>query len=67
MEVFNKVVVLLVLIVFIGLVLSLPIWLLWNSCLVPAIDGIHEITWLQAWGLNILCTGLFKDTSVSKK
>jgi hypothetical protein len=45
-----------------GLILSLPIYLLWNSCLVPAVDGVHEIGWLQAWGLNILCTGLFKSS-----
>ena len=67
MEIFNKIVGIIAVIVFIGLLLSLPIWLLWNACLVPAIDGVHEITWLQAWGLNILCTGLFKETGVSKK
>jgi hypothetical protein len=67
MEMLVKILGVVALIVLLGLVLSLPIWLLWNSCLVPAIDGINEITWLQAWGLNILCTGLFKDTSVSKK
>ena len=56
-----------VLVVVLGLLLSLPIWLLWNACLVPAIEGVREITWLQAWGLSILCTGLFKDTSITKK
>lgn len=47
-------------IVILGLVLSLPIWILWNSCLVGAIDGVREITWLQAWGINVLFAGLFK-------
>ena len=55
-----------VLVVVLGLLLSLPIWLLWNDCLVSAIDGVHEITWLQAWGLNILCTSLFKSTTSTK-
>jgi hypothetical protein len=67
MEVFNKFVGIIVLVVLLGLLLSLPIWLLWNSCLVPAVDGVHEISWLQAWGLNILCTGLFKSGLESKK
>ena len=52
-------------IILLGLLLSLPIWLLWDACLVPAITGVNEISWLQAWGLNILCTGLFKDTGIS--
>lgn len=67
MELFNKIVGMVVLIVLLGLFLSLPIWLLWNSCLVPAVDGVHEIGWLQAWGLNILCTGLFKSSLETKK
>jgi hypothetical protein len=61
MEVVTKIVGLVVIVVLLGLVLSLPIWLLWNSCLVPAVNGVNEISWLQAWGLNILCTGLFKS------
>jgi hypothetical protein len=61
MEVIVKILGALGIIILLGLVLSLPIWLLWNSCLVPAINGVNEISWLQAWGLNILCTGLFKS------
>ena len=68
MELFNKIVGVIVLSIILGLILSLPIYLLWNSCLVPAVDGVHEIGWLQAWGLNILCTGLFKSNlEFSKK
>lgn len=66
MDILVKILGVAAVIIVLGFVLSLPIWLLWNSCLVPAIDGVHEITWLQAWGLNVLCTGLFKET-VSKK
>ena len=67
MEIVSKIFGIIAVVVLLGLLLSLPIWLLWNACLVPAIDGVHEITWLQAWGLNILCTGLFKETGISKK
>ena len=45
-----------------GLLFSLPVYLLWNGCLVGAITGVNEITWLQAWGLNVLCGFLFKTT-----
>jgi hypothetical protein len=40
--------------------------MLWNGCLVDAIEGVKEVTWLQAWGLNILAGFLFK-TTVNKK
>jgi hypothetical protein len=49
-----------------GLLMSLPIWLLWNYCLVSAVDGIHEVSWLQAWGIYILSNFLFKRTNVAK-
>ena len=49
-----------------GLLLSLPVMLLWNLCLVPAIPGVLEIGWLQAWGLMILCGFLFKPITSSK-
>lgn len=46
-----------------GLLMSLPVYLLWNYCLVGAIDGVRSVTWLQAWGLYILCNFLFKSTA----
>lgn len=49
----------------IGLIMSFPIYLLWNGCLIDAVDGVHKITWLQAWGLMALFSMLFK-TSVSR-
>jgi len=45
--------------------LSWPVYMLWNGCLVDAITGVKEVTWLQAWGLNILTGIMFKST-VSK-
>ena len=55
-----------VLVVVLGLLFSLPVMLLWNGCLVGAISGINDITWLQAWGIMVLFGILFK-TSVSTK
>jgi len=46
-----------------GLLLSLPVMLLWNYCLVGAVAGVAEIGWLQAWGILILCGFLFKSSS----
>jgi hypothetical protein len=50
-----------------SLLLSLPVYFLWNECLVGAIDGVKEVTWLQAWGLNILSGFLFRTTVSTKK
>ena len=51
---------------FLSFVLSWPVMMLWNGCFVGAIDGVKEITWLQAWGLQFLFGLLFKST-VTKK
>jgi len=52
-------------VVFFGLLMSLPVMLLWNYCLVGAVVGVNAIGWLQAWGIMILCGFLFK-ASISK-
>lgn len=59
-------VVVLAIVVILGLVLSFPLMLLWNGCLVPAVSGLSEITWLQAWGILIASNLLFKSTSYKK-
>lgn len=43
--------------------LSLPVYLLWNGCLVGAVAGVSEVSWLQAWGLTVLCSFLFKTST----
>ena len=53
-------------VVFVGLLFSLPVMLLWNAALVPAIPGIKTIGWLQAWGILMLCGFLFKPMTTSK-
>jgi hypothetical protein len=57
---------LLVVLVLFSLLLAWPVMELWNQCLVPAVDGVKEIGWLQAWGLQFLFGILFK-TTVTKK
>lgn len=52
--------------VLLSLLFSLPVFYLWNGCLVGAITGVNEVTWLQAWGLNILAGFLFKTTVTNK-
>ena len=59
-------VVVLLIVVVVGLLLSFPLMLLWNACLVPAVSGLSEITWLQAWGILIASNLLFKSTSYKK-
>jgi hypothetical protein len=52
--------------VLLSFVLSWPVYMLWNGCLVGAVAGVSEVTWLQAWGISILCGLLFKTTVNSK-
>lgn len=54
-----------ILAVVFSFLLSLPVMLLWDG-IMPAIFGLHEITWLQAWGLSLLCGLLFKSHTSSK-
>jgi putative flippase GtrA len=54
-------------VVLLSFLLSLPVWLLWNGCLVDAVTGVNEITWLQAWGISILCGFLFKSHSTTSE
>ena len=46
--------------------MSWPVYMLWNGCLVDAVTGVREVTWLQAWGIVMLCSFLFKPASVTK-
>jgi len=52
---------------FLSFVLSWPVMMLWNGCFVGAIDGVKEVTWLQAWGLQFLFGLLFKSTLTKEK
>jgi hypothetical protein len=48
-----------------AIVLAWPTQLLWNYCLVGAVDGVNPIGFWQALGINLLFGILFK-TSNSK-
>jgi hypothetical protein len=43
-----------VVLVVLGFILSYPAMLLWNSCLVPAVPALQQVSWLQMWGISIL-------------
>ena len=53
-------------ILLLSFLLSWPVYMLWNGCLVDAVPSVKEVTWLQAWGITILCGFLFKTTVNSK-
>jgi hypothetical protein len=53
--------------VFISFLLSWPVMALWNGCFVGAVEGVKEIGWLQAWGLQFLFGLLFKSTVTTKE
>jgi hypothetical protein len=48
--------------VLLSFLLSWPVYMLWNGCLVGAVAGVSEVTWMQAWGITILSAFLFKTT-----
>lgn len=49
--------------IFVSFLLAWPVMLLWNGCLVDAIEGVKEVTWLQAWGLNLLAGIMFRTSA----
>ena len=65
-ETFGLAVVGIGLLVLISFLFSWPVYMLWNGALVGAINGINEITWLQAWGISVLFGMLFNNSSSSK-
>ncbi len=49
-----------------GMLFAFPVKWLWNW-LMPDLFGLKTIDVFQAWGLSVLCSFLFKSTSVSSK
>ena len=49
-----------------ALIMALPTMWLWNWALVPSVDGIHEIGFFKALGLNFLFSILFKSNTTTK-
>lgn len=56
----------LIAVALIAVFMSLPTQWLWNTCLVPAIDGVNPIGFWQALGLNVLASILFKNSQIKK-
>ena len=56
----------LILVLFISFMLSWPVFMLWNGCLVGAVTGVSTVSWLQAWGISVLCSFLFKSSMTKK-
>ena len=50
-----------------ALILALPTQLLWNYCLVPAVNAVNPIGFFQALGINVLASILFKSTTSNSK
>ena len=53
--------------IVLGVLMAWPVQLLWNGCLIHAVDGLHPITFWQALGINVLCSILFKSSTSSSK
>lgn len=57
--------IVIVLCFLIAIIAALPTMWLWNW-LMPVIFGLSKITFWQAWGINMLCSILFKAKSVNQ-
>ena len=66
MNAVNTVVAVIVIAFVLSVILALPIMWLWDW-LMPAIFGLKEITLMQAWGLSLFCSLLFKNNTSSSK
>ena len=61
MKVFGFILGAILMFLLVVVLLTIPMWLLWNW-LMPTIFGTVKITLLQALGINILSSLLFKTT-----
>jgi hypothetical protein len=50
-----------------AVLLAWPTQILWNNCLVPAVEGINGIGFWQALGINFLFSILFKSSTRIQK
>lgn len=63
---FLKLVVSLFVLAISGLLITIPVYYLWNW-LMPELFGLTKITFLQAYGLILLCSFLFKSNNNNNK
>ena len=64
--IFGAFVGLIILTVVVGLIMALPVMLLWDW-LMPGIFGLRTITYPEAWGLLVMCCLLFKSHTPTKE
>lgn len=55
------------LILVLSFLISYPLMLLWNIALVPAVNVLNPVGWIQMWGIVILFGCLFKTYTVTAK
>ena len=65
-EIMGAIFSIMILITGLALIMALPTMWLWNW-LVPTLFHGPEVTFLQALGLNFLCSILFKNSATSSK
>lgn len=53
--------------IVLNILLAYPLMLLWNCCLVPAVDILREVSWLQMFGISILVNIFTRDNITLKK
>lgn len=53
-------------VVVMTVVLAWPVQVLWNTSLTPAIEGVNQITFWQALGINFLASILFNGAKVTQ-
>lgn len=66
-ELVGKIIIIIAVALLLSFLLSWPVMMLWNGCLVPAVTGLSEVSWLQAWGISVLCGLLFKNIEIKSK
>lgn len=60
MDTIVKILMVIILVVFVGLILALPVMYLWNA-VIPDVFHLERITFSQALYLNLLCSALFSS------
>lgn len=63
----SQLLVIVLLSIVLSFILSYPLMILWNLCLVPAVSVLSQVTWTQMWGINILIALLVKPLGATKQ
>lgn len=64
--VLTAIIVFVFLVLFTAFILAWPIQLLWNGCLVGAINGVNPIGFWQAFGIMILAKLLLSSNKIKQ-